>query len=83
MLLKSILLRHSVWPYGVITLLDELYIAESKSQVYGAIHSFFLNNENSMEDLSVIMYIHCAHVYRVHYAMSFEEIFSKFNQKSE
>ena len=41
-----------IWPCGVITLLDELYISESKSQVYGAIHSFFLNNENSMSDLS-------------------------------
>ena len=29
-----------IWPCGIITLLNELYISESKSQVYGAIHSF-------------------------------------------
>lgn len=48
-----------IWPCGVITLLDELYISESKSQVYGAIHSFFLNNDDAMADLSKIL-IQCA-----------------------
>ena len=44
-----------IWPCGIITLLNELYISESKSQVYGAIHSFFQSNEDSMTDLSKIL----------------------------
>ena len=32
-----------MWPCGVITLIRELFIAESKSQVYGHLHQFLQN----------------------------------------
>ena len=41
-----------IWPCGIVTLLNELYISESKSQVYGAIHSFMRVNEATLTELS-------------------------------
>jgi hypothetical protein len=41
-----------IWPCGVISLLSELYIAESKTQVYGAVHDFIQRNNSSLQDLS-------------------------------
>lgn len=41
-----------IWPCGIVTLLSELFIAESKSQVYGALHSFFLNAPNAAARIS-------------------------------
>ena len=51
-----------VWPCGTVTLIgelygaesksQELYGAESKSQVYGLTHGFLYNNQKSTEDLS-------------------------------
>lgn len=41
-----------VWPCGIITLLDELYIAESKSQVYGSIHNLLWSNPSHTENIS-------------------------------
>ena len=32
-----------IWPCGVITIIRELFIAESKSQVYGHLHQFLQN----------------------------------------
>jgi len=32
-------------------MLSELYIAESKSQVYGALHEYIHNNSSSLVDL--------------------------------
>ena len=40
-----------IWPCGVITLLDELYLAESKSQVYGSIHSFMHLNQSATSEI--------------------------------
>ena len=40
-----------MWPYGTIAMIEELFGAESKGQVYGAIHSIFAKNT---ESLSVI-----------------------------
>ena len=39
-----------VWPCGTVTLIGELYGAESKS--HGLTHSFLYNNQKSTEDLS-------------------------------
>ena len=36
-----------MWPCGVITILDELFKSESKSQVYGCLHGFFHNNPST------------------------------------
>ena len=33
-----------MWPCGIITFLSELYVAESKTQVYGALHDFMQKN---------------------------------------
>ena len=30
-----------VWPYGIVAFLSELFVSESKAQVYGALHSFY------------------------------------------
>lgn len=40
-----------IWPCGVVTLLSELFIAESKSQVYGALHAFLSENEDALTPL--------------------------------
>ena len=42
-----------VWPCGVITLLSELFISESKSQVYGHLHSFLQSAPNTADNLSM------------------------------
>lgn len=41
-----------MWPCGIITLTDELYLAESNSQVYGSIHSLMQNNPSSTSTIS-------------------------------
>ena len=41
-----------IWPCGIITLLDELFRAEAKSQVYGSIHSFLNANPSETSDIS-------------------------------
>ena len=41
-----------IWPCGIITLAEELFLAESKSQVYGSIHSFMEMNQTSTSDIS-------------------------------
>ena len=40
-----------IWPSGTITLLSELFVAESKSQVYGNLHAFLHNNSESTSKL--------------------------------
>ena len=44
-----------MWPCGTITLTDELYLAESKSQVYGSIHSFMQTNAASTSTISTLL----------------------------
>ena len=41
-----------MWPCGIITFIRELFIAESKSQVYGHLHDFLLKNEGAASSLS-------------------------------
>lgn len=38
-------------PCGIIILLGELFTAESKTQVYGFLHNFFLRHPKVVEDL--------------------------------
>ena len=40
-----------MWPCGIITFLSELYVAESKTQVYGALHDFMQNNTTHLSQL--------------------------------
>ena len=39
------------WPCGVITLLGELYVAESKAQVYGFLHAIIHKNDKELSSL--------------------------------
>ena len=41
-----------IWPCGTVTLIDELFRAEAKSQVYGSVHSLFYLNSNTLSDVS-------------------------------
>lgn len=41
-----------IWPCGTITLLTELFVSESKAQVYGAVHDFLRSNPGSTADIS-------------------------------
>lgn len=39
------------WPCGTVVLMGELFGAESKSQVYGSIHTFLQENEQNTGEL--------------------------------
>ena len=41
-----------MWPSGIVHL-SELFVSESKSQVYAAVHEFLRNHVNVFEGLSV------------------------------
>ena len=47
-----------VWPCGIITLLRELFVAESKSQVYGHLHQFLQDYSETAHCLSVLIIVH-------------------------
>ena len=42
----------AIWPCGMVVHLSELFVSESKSQVYAAIHEFLHNHANVFEGLS-------------------------------
>ena len=46
-----------VYPCGTITMVGELYGAESKQQVYGHLHSYFFDNGDTTSSISKI----CTH----------------------
>ena len=41
-----------MWPCGIVVLLTELFSAESKTQVYAALHEFLHNHSNIATTLS-------------------------------
>ena len=43
------------WPCGTVTMIGELFCAESKSQVYGSLHTFL--QENKEETNKISMYV--------------------------
>lgn len=43
-----------MWPCGIVTFIRELFIAESKSQVYGHLHQFLRSNAGTASNLSKI-----------------------------
>ena len=50
-----------IWPCGMITMLSELYIAESKTQVYAALHDYLSRNSSIFSELSeFIALVHTA-----------------------
>ena len=40
-----------MWPCGVISFIRELFIAESKAQVYGHLHQFLQSNPDTAKKL--------------------------------
>lgn len=40
-----------IWPCGTITMIDELFLSESLSQVYGCLHGFFYKNPMTTESI--------------------------------
>ena len=51
--MKQIGVLVGVWPCGVIVFANELFHAESKTQVYGILHALIYSNSNTMNDLSL------------------------------
>lgn len=47
-----------MWPCGTITLLRELFLAESKSQVYGHLHQFLQSVPSTASNLSKLQHCH-------------------------
>ena len=45
------------WPCGIVVMLSELYGAESKAQVYGALHTFLQENKDATARLRML-FIH-------------------------
>ena len=45
-----------MWPCGIITFIRELFIAESKSQVYGHVHNFLQNSQETASCLSKLIF---------------------------
>lgn len=41
-----------MWPCGIITFVYELYLSESKAQVYAYLHEYLQNNLRVSSDLS-------------------------------
>ena len=52
-----------IWPCGIITIVDELYKTESKSQVYGCLHGFIHSNPLTTQDISKCIIHHDKHQY--------------------
>ena len=51
-----------IWPCGVITLLGELYVAESKSQVYGSLHNHIQRNSECLSKLGTCKEHYTSHL---------------------
>ena len=41
-----------IWPCGVVIFVAELFVSESKSQVYGILHDFCQTNADSTKNIS-------------------------------
>ena len=41
-----------IWPCGIVTLLDEVFVAESISQVYGSVHSLLHSIPQNTSEIS-------------------------------
>ena len=44
-----------IWPCGIVTLIRELFLAESKSQVYGHLHEFLQTNPEVVSNISKLL----------------------------
>ena len=45
------------WPCGIVVMLSELYGAESKAQVYGALHTFLQENQETTAALRTLLMV--------------------------
>ena len=55
-----------IWPCGVITLIRELFTAESKGQVYGHLHQFLQSHSHTASNLRKFLFIRLYLLYIVH-----------------
>ena len=55
----------AMWPCGIITLLCELFISESKSQVYAHLHQFLQSSQEASSKLSKLIWpvIYCVYTF--------------------
>lgn len=59
-----------IWPCGTVTLAEELYLAESKSQVYGIVHSFLHNNLQATSRISeLVTLVRMSNCISLHYLL--------------
>ena len=59
-----------MWPCGIVTLISELFLAESKSQVYGHLHQFLQSVPTIATNLSKS--IHLCHQLCLPYCKYFQ-----------
>ena len=58
LLLKSVGVLAGMRPCGVIVLLGELFISESKAQVYGYLHNFFAMHPDVAKCIAIVIMEH-------------------------
>ena len=46
-----------MWPCGIVTLISELFLAESKAQVYGHLHQFLQSVPTTASNLSKLAFV--------------------------
>lgn len=46
-----------MWPCGIVTLISELFLAESKAQVYGHLHQFLQSVPTTASNLSKLVFV--------------------------
>lgn len=47
------------WPCGTVTMITELFCAESKTQVYGTLHTFLSENKEETKNISMLYIWEC------------------------
>lgn len=43
------------WPCGTVTMIGELFCAESKAQIYGILHTFLQENKEETKKISMLL----------------------------
>jgi len=46
------------WPCGTVTMVSELFCAESKTQVYGSLHTFMNKNKEGARNIGMSICTH-------------------------
>ena len=59
-----------MWPCGIVVMLQELFTAESKSQVYAALHELLSNYPSISKSLSMCLWVTCNLCVILYYSFS-------------